>query len=592
MIWKDPRRWIRQLPASVIVATGAVALVAATVAVALTVDRHAFWATADRAVHDPTGITLAVSAFAAAFAVRAVAWQAMVPGLPFGQAFAAINASAGANHVLPLRLGEGLRVVSVVRRTKVSLPVATASAITLRTADMLTCATVALVGGPHLISSVLGPWGGAALVVVAGAGAVAVGWVARLRRSNPIRLPGPFVLTASLAAWALEAVLVLVAARWAGINAGFSDALVVVGTSVAAQVAAVAPGGFGTYEAAAVAAWTALGHDPAAGLVAALTAHALKTAYTLVAGGVSVIIPAPGLAGRFRLAPVRHRASGPVGDGPVILVLPARNEAPRVGGVIARVPKTVDGRPVHCIVVDDGSGDDTAAVARAAGATVVTVEDHHGLGAAVRRGLAEGVAQGGAVVAFCDADGEYAPEDLAPVVSPILRGDAEYVVGSRFAGDIERMLLHRRAGNVMLTKVLAFIARRPITDGQSGFRALSADAAAAAEITHDFNYAQVLTLDLLQKGFRYAEVPISYGFRTSGRSFVRLPTYLRAVIPAVYRQVNRDETLSVLHDVSGERTDALLPAARVVDGVDGQPGFEEGVVGVVVGEQPEAAEAP
>ena len=63
---------------------------------------------------------------------------------------------------------------------------------------------------------------------------------------------------------------------------------------------------------------------------------------------------------------------------------------------------------------------------------------------------------------------------------------------------------------------------RGLTDGQSGYRALSPAAAAAAEVVHDFNYAQVLTLDLLAKGFRYAEVPITYRFREHGRSFVRL----------------------------------------------------------------------
>ena len=56
---------------------------------------------------------------------------------------------------------------------------------------------------------------------------------------------------------------------------------------------------------------------------------------------------------------------------------------------------------------------------------------------------------------------------------------------------------------------------------------------------HDYNYAQVLTLDLLAKGFRYAEVPISYRFREHGRSFVRLVPYLRAVVPAVWRTVRR-----------------------------------------------------
>jgi hypothetical protein len=76
-----------------------------------------------------------------------------------------------------------------------------------------------------------------------------------------------------------------------------------------------------------------------------------------------------------------------------------------------------------------------------------------------------------------------------------------------------------------------------LTDGQSGYRALSPAAAAEAEIVHDFNYAQVLTLDLLAKGFRYAEVPISYRFREHGRSFVRLGPYLRHVVPAVGREL-------------------------------------------------------
>ena len=97
---------------------------------------------------------------------------------------------------------------------------------------------------------------------------------------------------------------------------------------------------------------------------------------------------------------------------------------------------------------------------------------------------------------------------------------------------------HRRLGNIVLTHMLSFVARHRVSDGQSGYRALSADAARDAEIIHDFNYAQVLTLDLLGKGYRYGEVPISYSFRTTGRSFVRLGRYLRHVGPAIWREVN------------------------------------------------------
>jgi glycosyltransferase involved in cell wall biosynthesis len=241
--------------------------------------------------------------------------------------------------------------------------------------------------------------------------------------------------------------------------------------------------------------------------------------------------------------------------GPVVLFLPAHDEEATVAAVVARVPERVLGRRVECLVVDDGSGDGTAELAAAAGATVLSVAVNRGLGAAVRRGLAAATERGAAAVAFCDADREYDPAELERLVAPILEGRADYVVGSRFAGEIRRMLPQRRLGNLALTGLLRYVARAPIGDGQSGFRALSGPAAAAAEIAHDYNYAQVLTLDLLAKGYRYLEVPIGYQFRTCGRSFVRPLRYLRRVVPAVWRELNRPAgppPLLVLDHVAGE----------------------------------------
>lgn len=222
---------------------------------------------------------------------------------------------------------------------------------------------------------------------------------------------------------------------------------------------------------------------------------------------------------------------------PILLFLPAHDESEVVGSVVQRVPAEILGRPVRCLVIDDGSTDGTAEVARLAGAEVHSVGRNAGLGAAVRTGLSEGVARGAAAVVFCDADGEYAPEELERLVAPILAGRADYVVGSRFADGLPRhMRFHRMVGNRLLTAWVRRLVGLAVTDGQSGYRALSPEAAAAAEIIHDFNYAQVLTLDLVAKGFRYAEVPISYRFRTTGRSFIRLLPYLRQVVPAVLAQ--------------------------------------------------------
>jgi glycosyltransferase involved in cell wall biosynthesis len=239
-------------------------------------------------------------------------------------------------------------------------------------------------------------------------------------------------------------------------------------------------------------------------------------------------------------APPEPPGNGPpAGPGPVVVFLPAHDEEATVAAVVARVPELVAGRRVECLVVDDGSGDRTAELAAAAGATVLSVAGNRGLGAAVRLGLAAAVERGAAAVAFCDADCEYDPAELERLVAPILEGHADYVVGSRFAGEIRRMLPQRRLGNLALTGLLRFVARAPIGDGQSGFRALSRAAATDAEIVHDYNYAQVLTLDLLAKRHRYLEVPIGYRFRTTGRSFVRPLRYLRQVVPAVWRELDR-----------------------------------------------------
>ena len=248
---------------------------------------------------------------------------------------------------------------------------------------------------------------------------------------------------------------------------------------------------------------------------------------------------------------------------PVVLFFPARDEERSVGDVVGRAPARVRNHPVCTVVVDDGSRDHTAAKAEGAGACVVR-QPPRGLGAAVRTGLATAVALDAAAVAFCDADGEYAPEELERLVAPILDGDADYVVGSRFKGDIDLMHPHRRAGNRLLTVAVAALTRRPVSDGQSGYRALSCDAARAAEIVHDYNYAQVLTLDLVRKGFRYAEVPISYSFRQDGKSFVRLVPYLRNVVPAVWRELRSptrvDDRASLEQDA-----DALF-AVNAADG--------------------------
>src|SRR5690606_23850623 len=120
----------------------AAAVLAAAVDAAVLADA---WASLRRA---PLPLAVVLLAYAAAFALRALAWRRTLPSLPFGHALAALHVSTGANHVLPLRLGEVLRVTSVVRRTGVGLGAATASTVSLRAADLLALGSLAAVLGP------------------------------------------------------------------------------------------------------------------------------------------------------------------------------------------------------------------------------------------------------------------------------------------------------------------------------------------------------------------------------------------------------------------------------------------------------------
>ena len=222
---------------------------------------------------------------------------------------------------------------------------------------------------------------------------------------------------------------------------------------------------------------------------------------------------------------------------PIAVVVPAKDEEKTIGTLLDGISRlTLPGYELRPIVVDDGSTDGTAEVARSKGAEVVAHAENRGLGAAVRTGLRAAVEGGAVAVAYLDADLEYAPGDIPGVLEPILNGRADYVLGSRFLGGVRGMKLHRRIGNHLFTALLVALTGRRITDGQTGMRAFSRGAAGSAEIVHDYNYAQVLTLDLLRKGFRLEEVPIRYKVREHGESFIRW-TYPAKVLPAIWREL-------------------------------------------------------
>ena len=149
---------------------------------------------------------------------------------------------------------------------------------------------------------------------------------------------------------------------------------------------------------------------------------------------------------------------------------------------------------------------------------------------AFRTGLAAARDMDARAAVYVDADGEYPPEQIPELLRPIEEDEADYVLGSRYLGTRERQPVLRLVANMVFTCLLCLASGPRITDGQTGFRAFSRRALECAEIIHDYNYAQVLTLDLLQKGMLLREMPISYSFRTKGKSFISVKDLWR--VPA------------------------------------------------------------
>jgi glycosyltransferase involved in cell wall biosynthesis len=149
----------------------------------------------------------------------------------------------------------------------------------------------------------------------------------------------------------------------------------------------------------------------------------------------------------------------------VLAVIPARNEAPTIATIVSGV---VSQLPV--LVIDDGSQEETADLAREAGATVISHDTNRGKGAALLTGFAWAMAEGYDAVVTLDADGQHAPEDLAGMINAYLAGAGDLIIGERtFSVMPFPRWLSQPIGSWLLTRALGV----KVTDCQSGFRVLS-----------------------------------------------------------------------------------------------------------------------
>ena len=224
-----------------------------------------------------------------------------------------------------------------------------------------------------------------------------------------------------------------------------------------------------------------------------------------------------------------------------LAIVPAFNERASIAGVIADLRASAN---IDVLVVDDGSGDGTAAAAVAAGARVVTLPFNLGIGAAVQTGYV--LAQDGDydIAIQVDGDGQHPATEIAVLIEALATSGADVVIGSRFLGTGEfRSTRARRAGIGVFAKVVSAAVGVPLTDTTSGFRAVGRRGIAlyAAAYPHDYPEVEALVIGH-RAGLRFAEAPVAMRERQGGTTSItpiRSAYYMVKVLLAIAMQLLR-----------------------------------------------------
>jgi glycosyltransferase involved in cell wall biosynthesis len=193
----------------------------------------------------------------------------------------------------------------------------------------------------------------------------------------------------------------------------------------------------------------------------------------------------------------------------LIIQIPCFNEEASLPITFGCLPRAVPGYDtVETLVLDDGSTDRTAAVARDLGATHVLELPHRGLAQTFITGVRHALSLGAHTVVNLDADNQYCADDVATITAPIVAGAAGVVIGERPLRSIERFSpLKRRlhlAGNAFLRRLTG----TPVTDATSGFRALRHDVASRVDIRSSYTYTVEMLLELSLAGVPITFVPV------------------------------------------------------------------------------------
>jgi glycosyltransferase involved in cell wall biosynthesis len=185
---------------------------------------------------------------------------------------------------------------------------------------------------------------------------------------------------------------------------------------------------------------------------------------------------------------------------PVVVVIPALNEAGSVGVVVKTVPPQLCGLDVDVLVVDDGSTDETTAEASGAGALVATLAKNTGQGNAFKLGYRLACERGATYIATADADGQFDPAELPRLIELLIADQADLVTGSRRLGEAHTTDSVRAWGVVVFGRIISILTGVRITDPANGLRAMRCEVAASLDLVQPQYQSSELLIRTIANG--------------------------------------------------------------------------------------------
>ncbi len=222
----------------------------------------------------------------------------------------------------------------------------------------------------------------------------------------------------------------------------------------------------------------------------------------------------------------------------LLIQIPAFNEESTLPATLRELPKSMAGiDAIEVVVVDDGSTDRTSEVAQKQNVHhLVRFPQNRGLARAFAAGLEEALRCGADVIVNTDADNQYRAADIERLVGPILKGEADVVIGCRDIGQIPHFSRTKKFFQRLGSYVVRRASGTDVPDTTSGFRALSREAALGVNVLSDFTYTLETLIQAGARGLRVKHVPVSINFGTrESRLFSSMRQYIGRSISTIVR---------------------------------------------------------